>query len=259
MRSCVAVILGAALAWAEDDLQALADLRDKPDPTRPGGIEIPDSGTAVEDPAVARQEVERFRKEWDDKARRVELLGRLGEWDHPLVLAEAQKHVRNKDVRVAVAAIVAVARQKASQEKAGAILFKTLNGDKRTNVTCACLVGMGRLGYDTPAVRKKAHAFLEKDTKDAFRAAARYLGSVKDKEAFRALAENLDEPQSMANPNDPTNPPASYWKEKWEDWARNVYYVRWAINQLVPGETFETSKEAKQWAEEHGRDHGIEW
>jgi HEAT repeat protein len=208
---------------------------------------------------VARNEVERFRKEWAEaKDKRVELLGRLGDWDHPLVLAEAQKYTRDKDHTVAVAAIVAVARQAASKDKAGAALFKTFNGDKRTNVVCASLVGMGKLGYDSPAVRKKAHALLARDTKETFRAAARYLGYVKDKTAFRALAEQLDEPVP-ANPSSPSNPPASYWKEKWEDWARNYHYVRWAISELVPGETFETTKEAQQWAEAHGKEHAIEW
>jgi HEAT repeat protein len=260
MRSCAAVLLGVALAWAEDDHQALADQKGKPDPTRPGGIEIPDPGTKVEDPAVARQEVARFQKEWDEaEDRRLELLARLGEWDHALVLAEAQKYVRDKDHRIAVAAIVAVARQASSRDKAGGVLLKAFNGDKRTNVVCASLVAMGKLGYDTAAVRKKAHALLAKDTKETFKAAARYLGYVKDKSAFRALAEQLDEPTGPANPSSPTNPPASYWKEKWEDWARSIYYVRWAVNQLVPGETFETAKEAQDWAEAHGKEHGIEW
>ena len=261
MRLFVLLLLVAGLAPAEDE-EDLAAIQGKPDPTRPGGLEIPDPGTKVEDASVARQEVSRFQKErkasGKDRTKFIELLGRLGEWDHPIVLNEAKKYVRHSDHKVAVAAIVAVARQATSQDKAGAALYKCMS-DKRTSIVCAALVGMGKLGYDKASVKKKAYALHRKDTGEMHKAAARYFGYVKDKDAFRMLAENLDEPTGAANPDDPSNPPASYWKEKWMDWARNIYYTRWAINQLVPGETFETTKEAKDWAETEGREHGIEW
>ena len=32
-----------------------------------------------------------------------------------------------------------------------------------------------------------------------------------------------------------------------------------ALSEIVPGETFETTAEAKQWAETQGKEHGIEW
>jgi hypothetical protein len=90
-------------------------------------------------------------------------------------------------------------------------------------------------------------------------AAARYFGYVKAKQAFRMLAEALDEPRPTLPPDDPANPPASYWKARWEEWSHNVPYYRWAISQIVEGETFETTAEAKKWAETHGEEHGIEW
>jgi hypothetical protein len=62
-----------------------------------------------------------------------------------------------------------------------------------------------------------------------------------------------------SNPNDPNNPPASWWEQRWKAWKENEKAVHWALSQLVEGETFETTIEAKKWAEAHGKDHGIEW
>lgn len=262
MRVWTVLLIAGLAAFAEDEESDLAKMQQKADPSLPGGIEIPDAGTKVEDSAVARQEVSRFKKEMkeakNDATKMIELLTRLGDWDHPLVLAEAGRYVRHKHHNVAAAAIVACARQASSADKAGSMLYKCLS-DKRTTVICAALVGMGKLGYDKSSVRRKAESYFTQDTDERHKAAARYFGYIQDKSAFRMLAEHLDEPTGPANPNDPTNPPASYWKKKWEDWARNVYYTRWAIAQLVPGETFETTAEAKMWAEQHGAEHGIEW
>lgn len=256
------ILLLACLAVHADEESDLAKMRERADASRPGGIEIPDPGTKIEDSSVARQEVSRFRKEMraakDDPEKQIELLTRLGDWDHRLILDEARKHVRDRHHHVAAAAIVAVARQASSADKAGSTLYKCLRDD-RTTVICAALVGMGKLGYDKASVRRKAYSYFQQDTDERHKAATRYLGYIKDKSAFRMLAEHLDEPTGPSNPNDPSNPPASYWKKKWMDWATNVYYTRWAISQLVPGETFETKSEAQLWAEKHGADHGIEW
>lgn len=261
MRVAFAFLLAASVLFAEDE-KDLAAMRGKPDPTKPGGIEIPDPGTKIEDASVARREVVRFQKAMkaakNNRGKQVELLQRLGDWDHPLILAEARKYVRHKDHTIAVTAVVACARQASSADKAGAALAQCLN-DKRTSVVCAALVGLGKLGYDKKSVRKKAYAFHSQSTDERHKAATRYLGYIRDKSAFRMLAEELDEPTGPANPNAPNNPPASYWKEKWIEWSRNVYYTRWALSRIVPGETFETAQEAKMWAEQEGRKHGIEW
>ena len=110
-------------------------------------------------------------------------------------------------------------------------------GEKRTSVIWAALVGMGKLGYDKASVRKKAKSFQTSGDGETHKAATRYFGYIKDKSAFRMLAEHLDEQRALA-PDSPSNPPASYWKERWINWSKNVYYTRWALAQIVPGETF---------------------
>jgi hypothetical protein len=258
MRRLVPLLLVAAPLLADDT----APQPDKPEKKKTAAeLEIPDPGSAVEDPAVARQEVARFEKEMretKDPAREVELLDRLGGWDHPEVLKAAQRYVKDKEFQVAVAAIVAVARQGKSREAAGKVLLGVVKSEKRTDVLCAAVVGMGKLGFDQKSAIGEAQKLFQRDTKETHKAATRYFGYVKWKPAFRQLAEKLDEPHP-ANPNDPTNPPESYWKERWMEWSTNVPHTRWALAQLVPGETFETTEEAKQWAETEGKKHDVEW
>jgi len=191
----------------------------------------------------------------DDK-KRAELLLKLGDKDHKRIFKEACKYVRDRDFRVATAAVVAIARQKSSADDAGKFLARILDREKRTNVLCAAMVGMGVLGYTRAYDEVKK--FYRKDTGELRKAAARYFGYTKAKEAFRMLAEDLAEPVAT-NPNDPNNPPASWWEERWKAWKANEKAIHWALSQLVEGETFETTAEAKKWAEAHGKEHGIEW
>jgi hypothetical protein len=254
----LALLLLPALAAADDAKPAAEPAKKK----TAAEVEIPDPGTAIEDSAVARQEIARFEKEMkdakDDPSKEVALLERLGGWDHPDVLKAAAKYMKDREVTVAVAAVVAVARQGKSKDAAGKALFAVVKSEKRTDILCAAMVGMGKVGYDNKSAIGEAQKLFQKDTRETHKAATRYFGYIKHKPAFRQLAEKLEEPHP-ANPNDPNNPPESYWKERWMEWDSNVPYTRWALSQLVEGETFETLEEAKQWAESEGKEHGIEW
>jgi hypothetical protein len=258
VRSLLVLLLGAGLVAADDT---------KPGDTAPekkktaAEVEIADPGTPIEDASVARQEVSRFEKEMreaKDALAEVKLLDRLGGWDHPEVFKAAAKRVKDREHIVAVAAIVAVARQGKSKDAAGRALMGVLKTEKRTDLVCAALVGLGRLGIDSKAAVSEATKLFQRDAKETHKAATRYFGYIKYKPAFRMIAEKLDQPEP-ANPNDPNNPPESYWKERWEEWSSNVPHTRWALAQLIPGETFETTAEAKLWAESEGKEHDIEW
>ncbi|HEX5136274.1 MAG TPA: hypothetical protein VFY93_04825 [Planctomycetota bacterium] len=257
MRSLSILLLLAATSIADDTKPAA----EAPKKKTAAEVEIPDPGTAVEDASVARQEVARFEKdmrEAKEPEKEAALLERLGGWDHPEVLRAAQKYVKDKDVPVAVAAVVAVARQGKSKEAAGKALLGVVRSEKRTDILCAAMVGMGKVGYDNKAAISEAQKHFQRDARETHKAATRYFGYIKYKPAFRQLAEKLDAPHP-ANPNDPNNPPESYWEERWKEWDSNVPYTRWALSQIVEGETFETTAEAKQWAETEGKKHDIEW
>jgi len=266
MRMAIALLLPAAIV-AADESGTEKEEEKAPDITsildgKPGDIEIPEPGIEIKDSSVVTSELARFqgaakqaRKDDDDK-KLIELLLKLGEKDHKKILREATKYVRHDNHRVAVAAVVTIARQKSSGDRAARYLQRILDREKRTDILCAAMVGMGVLGYDRAYDDVKK--FFVKDRGELRKAAARYFGYTKAKEAFRLLAEQLDEP-APSNVNDPNNPPASWWEARWKEWKANEKAVHWAISQLVEGETFETTIEAKNWAEKHGKKHGIDW
>ena len=263
MRRLLPILfLSPALLWAQEG-GAPAEEAKKPKPKTAGEVVIDDPGSPVEDPAVVRKELARFqgafRKAGKDTTAKVELLRKLGNWDHPSVYKELAKHVKSSDYLVAVEAVIGCARQSTSKDKAGKLLCKVVAKEKRTNVLCAATVGMGKLGYDHKSAYKEAEKLFKNDTAEKRLAAARYFGYIKSKPAFRMLAEVLDEPRSEFDADDPRNQPASYWKARWEEWSHNVSYYRWALSQIVPDESFETTAEAKEWAETQGKELGIEW
>jgi len=258
MRPLLALLLVSAVVWAQAKPAPEAQ---KPKKPKAGDIQIPDPGARIEDSSVASREVARFQtafKAAKTQKERLEALEALGRWDHPLVLKAAARLLRDRDWKVAVKAAVVCARQASCKGKAGKTLLGALKREKRTNVACAELVGMGRLGFRSRSSIRVAIKYIRRDTTETHKAATRYLGYIKYKEGFRLLAEFLDEP-APKRPDDPKNPPASYWKARWYEWDSNVPYTRWALSQFVPGETFETRREAKEWAETEGRKYGIKW
>lgn len=253
-RGLLALLVLAAVSLAEED---------KKKPT-PGEIEIEDPGATIEDTAVAKREVARFLEKMKaaaDDAERIALLARLGGWNHALVFRAASKHVKNRSEPVAIAAIVACARQ-SDTASAGSFLFKRIAREKREAVICALWVGAGRHGYDKSAAYKAALKVLQNTKGEVLKAATRYLGYIKAKKAFRVLAELLEEPSRSMPPGrdgEPRKMPAAYWQAIHDSWAANLPHARWALSQLVPGETFETKDEAREWAESEGKKHGIRW
>jgi len=261
MRILLATLLLFAPALGEDGKDPKEGEDKAPKKVEPGSIEQGEPAVPIEDSSSARRQVARFEKEWDDaetREERLEALDRLGKWDHRVVLKAARKHVDHRDYFLATKATIVCARQKSSKDRAARVLLRVLKREKRTNVVCAAMIGLGWLGYDKRAAIREAENLFRKDFKELHKAATRYFGYIRYKPAFRMLAERLDEP-APADPNSPTNPPASYWRERWFAWKENVKYTRWALAQMVPGETFDVTEEAKQWAENHGREHGIEW
>lgn len=259
MRLWLVLVLVPALLFAQDP--KANGKKEEPKRALAGDLEIPDAGTPIEDAATARQEVSLFEqgmRKAESNKRRIELLQRLGNYDHPEILKAAAKYLRHKDHPVAIAAVVACARQAKAKDKAGSTLLKQLKKEKRPYVVCALLVGLGKLGYEHKTAVKEALKYYDRDTKETHKAATRYFGYIKYKPAFKRLASHLDEPIAE-NPDDPNNPPASWWKERWTEWNSNVRYTRWALARIVPGETFDSEEEAKQWALGEGREHGIEW
>ncbi|MBZ0151538.1 MAG: hypothetical protein K8J09_08405 [Planctomycetes bacterium] len=69
--------------------------------------------------------------------------------------------------------------------------------------------------------------------------------ATKEKQAIPLLLRNLDAPEPK-DPNAPDNPPAEYWKARWESWAVWKGKVKDALFALT-GQRFSTAAEAEAW------------
>lgn len=84
-----------------------------------------------------------------------------------------------------------------------------------------------------------------------------FVEQLKDKRFARWLAEMLDEPMSNAPASDGSNPPAAWWEEKWHLWNESKAAIHSALKALT-GVDFTSTKQAKEWIEEHKKD-GFDW
>ena len=257
MRLLLVVPLAAAWLFAQG-AETETKKKEKEKYVKPADRDLEEPGVKIEDSKVARQKVSAFEKEFKaikNDMKQAELVQTLGQWDHPLILKKAQSLIRSKNRFVAVEAVFVCARQ-GDGKKVGKTLHGLLKREKRTDIVCGLLVSLGKIGYTTAF--KDAESYYRRDTKDTHRAATRYFGFIKSKKAFRLLAEKLDYPRPK-DIDDPNNPPASWWAERFKEWELTVPFTKWAINQLVPGETFDSTREAKEWAIANGKKHKIKW
>ena len=85
-----------------------------------GDIEIGDPGVVISDKAIAASELARFQTDYKeakkkkDHKRRAELILKLGEKDHPSIYKALTKFVKDKEYRVATAAVVSVSFPRAT-------------------------------------------------------------------------------------------------------------------------------------------------
>ena len=262
MKLLLPLLLFAFLAQAKDESAEGEGTK-----TGPGDIKIEDPGAPIDDKNVAKDYATRFREKMkaaktpEDRAK---LLSRLGDYDHSEIYRAASKFVKNKSEAVAIAAISTCARQSQSKAKAGGYLFKAMGNEKRPAVVCALLVGIGHLGYDKKNAYKLAEKIFRRDTTETHKAAARYFGYVKAKAAFRMLAEKLDEPKNTAPPQGRKKTPILSEEDRKKlcyEWKSAVPYVQWALSEIVPGETFDSTAEAKLFVAEDGvkKKFRIDW
>ena len=144
-----------------------------------------------------------------------------------------------------------------------ALKDKKLGSDKPLVLT-AVIDALGRLGHvkAEPMVKSEFRKFREENV---HRACVIYFGRIetKDRDVVRALCEQLESPQP-ANVDSASNPPASYWKERWRVWQVTRRDVSWALQEITgqrfqPGEGGQPGdgEKALRWLEENGKKLGI--
>jgi len=110
-------------------------------------------------------------------------------------------------------------------------------------------VGLGKKGYE------KLRKLFDGGVKEVQPAICDAFGRAKEKRAFSFLVDRYDDPQPE-NPNDPSNPPASYWQQRHEEWKVYGAEAKQGLRDLT-GVTCENAKAWKEWAEGAGKALGF--
>ena len=76
------------------------------------------------------------------------------------------------------------------------------------------------------------------------------VGKRMDWDGFSFLLEHLDPPQPVWV-DDRNNPPASYWKKRWERWAKFKPALKKSLKTLV-GKDFNKSKDVLEYIDSQG-------
>jgi len=174
-----------------------------------------------------------------------------------------KKAFSSKDKKVVAAAIRAAAsHEMEGQTKAVLKLLKATKKAKKKKkggnvsglVAAAAVDFLARLaieGVDEQVLDQLNLLFLFETrmtaayAPDLVRAAIHYLGQTKNMSAVPRLVEMLPEPVP-SNPNDPNNPPATYWEARYKIWLASEGWVRWALKEIT-GEEYRTHREWKAW------------
>jgi hypothetical protein len=183
-----------------------------------------------------------------------------------VALRARKKNVRKQKYRlkmvfefeqsVQIAAVTILSRHK--DKDVGSALRKLFSNkqvqDDKQALHAHVILAMGSIGY-TKLWKEIESEFKRFRNKDVMKAAVRYFGMTKEKRVAKMLCAHIEEPMP-GNVNSGTNPPASYWKVRWEAWNNMKDDVVWALEQIT-GETFTTNKQARDWVGDHANKHGY--
>ena len=248
-----------------------------PEPADPGADE------AEEPPEpVPTAEAQRLAKLLDRAAKRrkaadvLPVLEELANRSHASFVKPLSKMLKHESSKVALAAADALQAQRPANEKDRKKLLKAIwktgwhdRANKRRYVV------QGRIPLIEGTITKKP--IDEKSFKEVKRMWARVLGDpkeryapalisvceyvalVKDKRFCRLLAEEIDDPTAAdIAVNSPSNPPREWWERRWKMWKPMKAPVVEALEELT-GQSFKSTKVAKEWFKENEKEFGFSW
>ena len=164
----------------------------------------------------------------------------------------------DRDPEVAVLAIEALATQPFDDAKTR--LLKLLRARRMLEDPTrlhAALRTLAKIGWTRRGYQQLRDLFddVESDTKKEI---LRAFAAQKEVRAFSLFVEHFDEPRPKSV-NSPTNPPASYWKAKYQEWKKLEAVVRKGLRQIT-GKEFASADEAIEWSKtREARKAGFEF
>ncbi len=201
---------------------------------------------------VAKAACKEFHSEFRTRnsKRRLAAVDRLAAYEHPLVARSLGKALGDPNETVRAFAATSLGRQQA----AAAVGYLKRAARVRRNQTCqvtmAALLGGMRAHRCCPPL-KELRKLFRTGTKELQREVVLSLRYARGRDTVKFLAPMVDLPQP-ANVDDPSNPPASYWKDRVERW--NYWYGALAETLVhLTGVEFDESAAVRAWLRGGGK------
>ncbi|MFV1958666.1 MAG: hypothetical protein ACC662_04560 [Planctomycetota bacterium] len=204
----------------------------------------------------------------------LEVLGRIAGRSHPALRKGLLKLLAHPSEAVATSAAEALGAQRPAKERDVARLATAVwkggwsgrANARRTNVRAAVARAVGSI-TGAPLDKKRFKAVEGMWTcvvgdpyvaqAPALLAICAYVRESKDLRLCRLLALEIDQPRAV-DVNAPDNPPAEWWKRRWQLWRETNAEIVETLESLT-GQSFKTTADAKAWFKAHEKDFGFRW
>ncbi len=223
-------------------------------------------GANDEEVAAITERVERAKAEKDDTLL-VSALRDMNERRHAAFVPIIREALASKNLEVQARACSAAASNE-MYDDAKTVRKVLAAGRKRQKgkggrtegtlvVTCALdYLGRAAVEGDEELAVEVAKEIFDQETRvkseqspELLRVVLLYLGKVKADKSVPFLVELVKEPAPV-DPNDPNNPPASYWEARFKLWQAYESWARWALKEIT-GQEFRTHREWAAWLNEN--------
>lgn len=207
--------------------------------------------------AEAAELVTAFKASWraaSTPSEKSDALDRLVQGRSPEISKELKKALGDRD-REVVFRVVALLGTQPDDVARDALLSLTKAGRRfEPRRGAEAIRSLGYIGYGDD-FKSLYDLFYKHGSKEVRKAIIEAVGRQKDKRAVGILISVLDQPHPK-DPHDPSNPPASWWQDKFVEWS---FFKDDAIAALeaITGQRFYNSETATEWAESEGKKLGI--
>lgn len=198
----------------------------------------------------------------------IDALGRMMERKHADWVPVIRKNIEAADQDISSAAIRAAASHDLrDEEKRVRKILRAKPKDKNAKVpgkiAAACIDYLGRLGFggeEEYVFEEQLRALIGDERRmkqpwsaEMVRACIHYLGKQKYKPCVPFMIDEMLGEPHPENPNDPKNPPASYWEARHKSWQESEGWVRWLLKEIA-GQEYRTVREWQAWLKLNKKD-----
>lgn len=221
-------------------------------------MELHDNEGLIE-PAVEALQYRATRTDKRAVAEEADVLGKTKRGEIAAMVLDLESEVQAAGASV----LASIPGKKSTGALMKALKRKDVQADRPLTLA-SIIIALGNLGHASAAkqvedeLKRSRHILIT-------RASIRYFGQIKtkDMDVVRILISMLDSPKP-ANVDVASNPPASYWEERWATWLATRRDVVWTLREITgktwnpsEGDHASDSKRALEYVKENAKRLGI--